>query len=677
MKTIFTIISVLFLFVSIANAQWTECGLYGGGVKQIVSNGSFLFVGTEYNGVFRSTNTGESWVKVNTGLLRKEITAMAVCGTTIYAGTTFGTYLSTNNGDNWEKVQVGYTYENITSISVKGKVIFICWGEGVYCSTDSGSTWSTVSTGLPAKSSVCIALTDSMVFAGTTDGIYKSTDYGNSWTQFSTNLHEKIVTLTIVDSMIFAGTSWSGLYKSTLNVERWSVVSNLFSERTWGIVSIDGSLLAWSKGGSGLYKSKNVGLSWSPLNNVFISKSFISMSVVGNTLFAVTQVGVYRSTDDGDSWVETQKGLAGSTIYSLAANDMKLFAATSQGVFSSTDNGNKWVFSGLADLYVASVITKGDTVFAGTYREGVYRSVNNGESWQKINLGLPYKYVQSIIILDSVLIAAPCGKGAICRSTDNGNNWIPTTFTIPIVNSFIAVDKTLYGTTGSSGIIKSTDYGLTWSFIGSEMNSQVPIYLTYSDSMLFVGTESKGVYNEDESGNWWQVNSGITDNRILSITSGHNIIYAGVKGGEVFKSIDNAKSWTTTGFNQPRISVTSLFIKGTTLFAGTLGAGIWKVENYLETNENLKDPISEISQLTCYPNPTTNMLTIDRTKLSNFTDNHPVTYSITTLTGVKRMQFEQQATQFTIPVNGFPSGVYYVTAEQGTSRAAVMVTVVE
>lgn len=68
-------------------------------------------------------------------------------------------------------------------------------------------------------------------------------------------------------------------------------------------------------------------------------------------------------------------------------------------------------------------------------------------------------------------------------------------------------------------------------------------------------------------------------------------------------------------------------------------------------------------------------LTIDRGNLSPFTNEHPVTYSITTLTGEKLAEYEQNAAKFIIPINGLGSGVYFLTAVQGINRAAAMVTV--
>jgi photosystem II stability/assembly factor-like uncharacterized protein len=68
----------------------------------IAIDGSNIFAGTEKNGVFRSTDNGNSWISVNYGLTNYNIRALAICGSTIFAATyDCGIFQSTDNGDSW------------------------------------------------------------------------------------------------------------------------------------------------------------------------------------------------------------------------------------------------------------------------------------------------------------------------------------------------------------------------------------------------------------------------------------------------------------------------------------------------------------------------------------------------------------------------------------------------
>jgi len=74
---------------SISLAQWVQTkGPEGGIVSCLVSNGKMLFAGSAGGGgVFRSTNNGVSWTRVNSGLTNTDIRALALHGRFLLAGT--------------------------------------------------------------------------------------------------------------------------------------------------------------------------------------------------------------------------------------------------------------------------------------------------------------------------------------------------------------------------------------------------------------------------------------------------------------------------------------------------------------------------------------------------------------------------------------------------------------
>jgi hypothetical protein len=57
-------------------------------VRAIEPGGTDLFVGTEYDGVFRSRDNGDSWAPINEGFASTSINALAARGGRLYAGTT-------------------------------------------------------------------------------------------------------------------------------------------------------------------------------------------------------------------------------------------------------------------------------------------------------------------------------------------------------------------------------------------------------------------------------------------------------------------------------------------------------------------------------------------------------------------------------------------------------------
>src|SRR6185437_9891591 len=109
-----------------------------------------------------------------------------------------------------------------------------------------------------------------------------------------------------------------------------------------------------------------------------------------------------RSTDDGNTWTQVNTDLTAPFVISLTANQSgSIFAGTyfGGGVFRSTDNGDTWseqnegiiatdvraiaTFFPIPSRFSASTSPSGsDTIFAGTYGLGMFRSFNSGQSWE-------------------------------------------------------------------------------------------------------------------------------------------------------------------------------------------------------------------------------------------------------------------------------------------------------
>ncbi len=73
-------------------------------IKSFAVSGNNIFAGGA-GGVFLSTNNGNIWTAVNTGLADTAVYALAINGNNIFAGTYgAGVFLSTNNGFSWTAV---------------------------------------------------------------------------------------------------------------------------------------------------------------------------------------------------------------------------------------------------------------------------------------------------------------------------------------------------------------------------------------------------------------------------------------------------------------------------------------------------------------------------------------------------------------------------------------------
>ena len=142
-----------------------------------VSGGeTYLFAGMNGGGIYRSTDYGATWMAANIGVTSIYIRSFAVytseSSTKLFVGTNNGgVFLSTNNGTSWSAINDGLTVLNVNSLAVSGTNLFagISWG-GSFYSTNSGENWYLLNSGLTGIDIFAFAITRSdsglCVFAG-------------------------------------------------------------------------------------------------------------------------------------------------------------------------------------------------------------------------------------------------------------------------------------------------------------------------------------------------------------------------------------------------------------------------------------------------------------------------------------------------------------------------------
>ena len=254
-----------------------------------------------------------------------------------------------------------------------------------------------------------------------------------------------------------------------------------------------------------------------------------------------------------------------------------IFAGTDgSGVFKSTDNGTTWNNSGLADTSILSLESRsdGEYIFAGTYGSGVCRSMNRGLTWSASNIGLSNLIVRSISLISNgaqgLYLFAGTAEGLFI-SYDFGINWSYIDFvgnhsvkditsTSNGTNIFLAVE--------ASSILRSTDHGTTWTDISNNlptrMFSSLAVYNDEGTTNLFVGAPFFGVFRTTDYGaNWVLVNNGLTNLYVNDLTfypetSGN--LFAGTDGSGVFMSTDNGTNWSPVNDGLGSMSVKSLTV---------------------------------------------------------------------------------------------------------------------
>ncbi|HZR97902.1 MAG TPA: hypothetical protein VFE37_04300 [Chloroflexota bacterium] len=165
-------------------------------------------------------------------------------------------------------------------------------------------------------------------------------------------------------------------------------------------------------------------------------------------------LGLYSSADGGATWTRTAADVpANATALAVVGESsaaspggeapLLYLASATDGVFASADGGRTWapasgaLNGALPTRRVSSLVfdaNSGDTatspdgrtlrgtLYAGT-DQGVFRSVDRGQSWGRLSLGVPVAAVAAGGEAGAGLLLAVDREGAIYRSRNRGVTW--------------------------------------------------------------------------------------------------------------------------------------------------------------------------------------------------------------------------------------------------------------
>ncbi len=321
MKKLIQISSFLFLAAHLSFAQWVQTnGLDSVGVFTLAVRDTNLFAGGCQEGVFLSSNGGQSWVQVNVGLTNTCIFSLFVCGTDLFASTLFGgVFLSTDNGSSWALINSLPIDTTITCFTISGTSLFAGASStypgtegGVYRSDDNGTTWIPVNDGFPPYRNVNAIVTIPNGTGGT-------------------NL---CVGVSVCDT-----TCHGSIYHSTNNGTNWNQVST--EAGSGGPLCVSGQNI-FSGTGSNILRSSDNGKTWTQVNSWPLQYHIKSFGVSGTNIFAGSIKEnsndglLFLSTDDGTSWISVNEGLPPDkwvTSFATVGNNVFVGTLHSGGVW--------------------------------------------------------------------------------------------------------------------------------------------------------------------------------------------------------------------------------------------------------------------------------------------------------------------------------------------------------
>lgn len=281
---------------------------------------------------------------------------------------------------------------------------------------------------------------------------------------------------------------------------------------------------------AGIFYSTDRGDTWHkallPMSSAMILSVDFSPNYVedGVMLAGTLEDGIFYSDDGGRSWINKSFGLYDPTVLGLALSpgygrDESIFIATNSGVYYSYNGARAWKLSGFPEaaapvlsLALSPDFTRDHTLFAGTEQQGLFRSTDQGKTWQALPLSAvcinALQVLPGRLAAGSQLLAAT--EAGVFHSPDQGATW-RRLVNLPDVLVLAIQDQLALASAVDRGLWLADDFfaepSVAWkSVTGLATRALLGLALSphfESDGCAFVYGPQEGIWVTQDGGvNW-------------------------------------------------------------------------------------------------------------------------------------------------------------------------------
>jgi len=315
-------------------------------------------------------------------------------------------------------------------------------------------------------------------------GVWKSDDYGTTWNNVSDGFFDTpsigAIEVAINDpNIVYVGTGSDGLRSNVISGK--GMYKSIDAGKTWEHI--------------GLREAGQIGaVEIDPTNN-----NIVWVAAIGNAFKANNERGIYKTIDGGKNW---EKVFYISDKVGFA--DLELLPGNPNIVYAAA-----WK----AERKPWSIISGGNND-----EGGIYKSINGGKDWIKLENGLPKGLIGKIDLAVSpvnssilyAVIEAPGKEGGLYKSVNQGKSFKQVSSNIGLVNrpfyyTNIELDPTnpdiIYS--NANPLLKSIDGGKKWKRMSVPHGDNHDIWLNPNNPDLLIQANDGGANVSHNGGKTW------------------------------------------------------------------------------------------------------------------------------------------------------------------------------
>lgn len=500
-------------------------------------NQNTIYVGTPAGGLWRSEDSGNSWIP-----LTDQLPSMGVSGIAVDPGNTDIIYIATGDRD-------ANDYN----------------GVGVLKSTDYGQTWQTtgmgwnISDGLKSNWLVMHPSDAQTLFLASNDGLYRTTDGAESWQSVLNGNIREVEFHPGNPDIVYAvsnrfyrsengGTSFSATndgFPSSSQINRLSLAVSAATPDNVYVLAGDEA----TSGYRGTYYSDNTGISFTEQS---ISPNIMGYSTDG-------------SSSGGQSWFDIAIAASQTNPFRIVTGGINAWRSNNAGI--DYNPKSHWVFPssiGYTHADIHFLRYYGNRLYCGS-DGGIFVSTDDGDSWTDLSEGIGNTQLYRMAFSES----AP--YNILVGTQDNGTNLLNNqnfTHLLGGDGNGAAINNdnpdVLYAAYPNGSITMSTDAGASFDGISGSIDENglwvTPFVLDPSNQdVLYAGYQNIWKHTEQDG---WEVLSSFVGGsfRALAVApSNSNFIYAG-RGSTLFRTSDGGASWDNVSADLPNLNITDIAV---------------------------------------------------------------------------------------------------------------------